>query len=73
MKIGDRIELKIDGRQGRLTGMEYDEQNLSYTGKCIITLDDGMEFIVMPLDIRRLTDKKKKEQALMKMVKRGEK
>jgi len=72
MKIGDNIQLKADGRLGRIVGMEFDDASTSYTGRFIIQLENPpAEMTVMPMDIKKVWDKKKKREELMKMVRKG--
>lgn len=67
MKIGDRVELKFTGEQGKLESFDY---HLA-APICTVILDDGREVKANVMEIRKVVDKAAKQKELMKMVKKG--
>lgn len=67
MKIGDRVELKFTGEQGKLVSFDH---HLA-APICTVILDDGREIKANVLEIRKVVDRDSKQRELMKMVKKG--
>ncbi len=67
MRIGDRVELRSTGAQGKLASFDYH----LCAPVCTIVLDSGEEVKATLLDVKPLKDREAKKRELIKKIKKG--